>query len=88
MLLKLAAIVCRKSDVAIVQPDEVEAYQASMDSWEVVPMGPLFGQDLLPKGSIRAAERELLIDHAGLKPKLLKRMTPGRRALCGCVQRR
>lgn len=61
--------------------DDPAAWTPRFDSWEVVPMGPLFGADLDPASDL-AGEREAAIwADTGLDKRALAKLRPGRRAM-------
>lgn len=57
------------------------AFQKRMESWEVVPLGPLFGRDM-PAAEREAAARETaLLDAAGFDEGAARRLHGGRRPI-------
>ena len=73
------ALQSARGENAIANAD-LEHWQKRMESWEVVPLGPLFGEGMPPAEGEALAREEAILAEAGLDARAVKRLTGDRRA--------
>jgi tRNA pseudouridine13 synthase len=63
-----------------VATDQLEHWQKRMESWEVTPQGPLFGEAMPQASGEALAREEAILAEAGLDAEAVRRLQGGRRA--------
>ncbi|MBA3684720.1 MAG: tRNA pseudouridine(13) synthase TruD [Planctomycetes bacterium] len=61
--------------------DDVKRWQARLDSWEAVAMGPLFGAGMSPAAEVAAQREQTLLEAESLDTAMVARLHGARRAI-------